>query len=33
MICDEVVSTVELFNLPHSLVVTGKIPIPIGVGM
>ena len=24
MICDEVVSTVELLNLPNSLVVTGK---------
>ena len=27
MICDEHVSTVELLNLPSSLVVTGKIPI------
>ena len=29
MICDELVSTVE--NLPNSLVVTGKIPIPTEV--
>ena len=28
MICDELVSTVELLNIPNSLVVTGKIPIP-----
>ena len=27
MICDELVSTVELSNLPNSLVVTGKTPI------
>ena len=31
MICDELVSTVELLNLPNSLVVTGKIPIPTEV--
>ena len=28
MICDELVSKVELLDLPNSLVVTGKIPIP-----
>ena len=27
MICDELVSTVELLNLSNSLIVTGKIPI------
>ena len=31
MICDEHVSTVELLNLPNSLVVNGKIPIPTEV--
>ena len=31
MICDELVSTVELLNLPYSLVVTGKITIPTEV--
>ena len=31
MICDELMSTVELLNLPNSLVVTGKIPIPTEV--
>ena len=31
MICDEFVSTIELLNLPNSLVVTGKIPIPTEV--
>ena len=31
MICDELVSTLELLNLPNSLVVTGKILIPTEV--
>ena len=31
MICDELVSTVELSNLPNSLVITGKTPIPTEV--
>ena len=31
MICDELVSTVELLNLPNSLVVTGRLPIPTEV--
>ncbi len=28
MICYELMSTVELLNLPNSLVITGEIPIP-----
>ena len=31
MICDELVSTVELLNLANNLVVTEKIPIPTEV--
>ena len=31
MICDELVSTVELLNLPNIIVVTGKTPIPTEV--
>ena len=31
MICDKLVTTIELLNLPNSLVVTGKIPIPTEV--
>ncbi len=31
LICDELVSTVDVLNLPNSLVVTGKIPTPTEV--